>query len=145
MAIREEQLNAAQSALQSGDFSRGLTLAETLVSQDAKDSEAVYIAAVAARYLKQYDAAQKYLATLHSLTPEYGRAWQEEGHLALAQGEKPRALDAFTRAIRFNPALLASWREQAGLLRDSGRNSEAAAAQAQLEEAMRRIRRVLGT
>lgn len=133
MATREDQLKAAQSALQSGDFSQGLALAESLLAQQPGDPEALYISAVACRYLEQHEDAAKHLGDLHKAMPEYGRAWQEEGHLALALGDKRKALDAFARATRFNPALIASWREQARLLAEAGIRADAAAAQAQLD------------
>ena len=61
MATREEQLKSAQSALQSGDFARGMELAETVLAESESDSEALYMAAVAARYLKQPAPAQIFL------------------------------------------------------------------------------------
>ena len=125
MAEREEHLKAAQAALQAGDFALGHKLSEELIAANPGDSEALYLAAVAARYVERFDEADKHLAALHRLTPEYGRAWQEEGHLALAKGDASRALDAFARATRFNPVLAASWREQARLLVQMGRNEEA--------------------
>ena len=133
MASREEQLKAAQTALQSHDFLRGLELAEMVLSEDANDSEALYMAAVASRYLKQFDEAAQYLGLLHTQMPEYGRAWQEEGHLLLACGDRHGALRAFVRATRFNPALSASWREQARIAKDLNRSLESQAAQAQLD------------
>ena len=91
------------------------------------------MAAVAARYLKQFDDAAAHLRQLHDAMPEYGRAWQEEGHLALARGDKQAAMAAFARATRFNSALEASWREQAKLAGELGQSGDAAAARAQLE------------
>ncbi|WP_379553891.1 tetratricopeptide repeat-containing sulfotransferase family protein [Qipengyuania sp. DGS5-3] len=131
MTQRDDSLKAAQAALQSGDYAAGAKLATALLEQDASDGEALYLAAVAARYLHDFSAADGFLKRLHMAMPEYGRAWQEEGHLALAQGADARALDAFTRATRFNPALAASWREQARLLGEAGRTQEAGAATAQ--------------
>lgn len=133
MAPREEQLKAAQTALQASEFAKGLALAENLLAERRSDPEALYLAAVASRYLGKHSDAEKHLGALHQAMPEYGRAWQEEGHLALALGDKTKALEAFARATRFNPALTASWREQAKLLSATGRNAEAAAANAQLE------------
>lgn len=133
MATREEQLKAAQTALQASEFAKGLALAENLLAERRSDPEALYLAAVASRYLGKHSDAEKHLGALHQAMPEYGRAWQEEGHLALALGDKTKALEAFARATRFNPALTASWREQANLLSATGRNAEAAAANAQLE------------
>ncbi|PWL26722.1 MAG: hypothetical protein DCO98_11390 [Altererythrobacter sp. XM-24bin4] len=133
MATREEQLKAAQTALQASEFAKGLALAENLLAERRSDPEALYLAAVASRYLGKHSDAEKHLGALHQAMPEYGRAWQEEGHLALALGDKTKALEAFARATRFNPALTASWRKQAKLLSATGRNAEAAAANAQLE------------
>ncbi len=128
---REDKLKEVQKALQAGQFSDGLEQARALLADDPADGEALYMAAVAARYLKQYGEAAQHLETLHKAMPEYGRAWQEEGHLAMARGDSAAALPAFIRATRFNPALEASWREQARLHAEVGRTVEAQAAEAQ--------------
>ncbi len=130
---REEALKSVQTKLQAGEFEAGFADLEALLAEDPGDGEALYMAAVAARYLKRFDDASDYLQQLHRAMPEYGRAWQEEGHLALARGDSAAALSAFTRATRFNPALEASWREQARLASALGRREEAAAAQAQYD------------
>ncbi|MBD2841074.1 tetratricopeptide repeat-containing sulfotransferase family protein [Erythrobacter rubeus] len=131
MTPRDTNLKSAQQKMQAGDFSGGLDVAEAMLADDSADGEALYLAAVASRYLKRFDEASQHLSNLHAAMPEYGRAWQEEGHLALAQGDKAAALSAFVRAVRFNPALEASWREQTRLLGEAGRTAEAGAAYAQ--------------
>ncbi|MEL7190306.1 MAG: sulfotransferase, partial [Pseudomonadota bacterium] len=128
---REKQLKQIQKALQAGQFEAGLDGARAVLADNAADGEALYMAAVAARYLQRFDEAAEHLKALHSAMPEYGRAWQEEGHLSLAQGDTAGALAAFARATRFNPALEASWREQARLQAEAGRPAEAGAAEAQ--------------
>ena len=133
MSEHGDRVKQAQQALQAGDFAGGLALAETLLASDPGHPEALYIAAVAARYLERYDDAASYLDRLHGENPEYGRAWQEAGHLARAQGKKGDALTAYARAVRFNPALTASWTAQAELLAASGRAAEAGAAREQAE------------
>ena len=125
MTTRETQLKSAQDAMQAGRFAEGLALARALLDEAPEDGEALYLAAVAARYLQDFAAAGAYLDRLHAASPEYGRAWQEAGHLALAHGREAAALAAFQRATRFNPALAASWREQARLLAATGRDGEA--------------------
>ncbi|MFW5633510.1 MAG: tetratricopeptide repeat-containing sulfotransferase family protein [Erythrobacter sp.] len=134
---RAAELKQAQAALQQGRFAEGLAMARALVQDDPGDGEALYLAAVAARYLKDYEAAEDWLSKLHRAMPEYGRAWQEAGHLALARGREAEALAAFVRATRFNPALEASWREQARLLAAAGRAAEAAMARRQQERLAR--------
>ncbi|MFL0355968.1 sulfotransferase [Erythrobacter sp. GH1-10] len=140
---REEQLKSAQRKMQSGQFDAGLSDARSLLDADASDGEALYLAAVACRYLKDFDAAKAFLSRLHAAMPEYGRAWQEEGHLALAQGNSVAALGAFARATRFNPALEASWREQARLYGKAGQAAEAQVAAAQHQRLARLPRELL--
>jgi tetratricopeptide (TPR) repeat protein len=124
-------LKAAQEALQAGRFADGLAIAQALLERDPGDGEAHYMAAIACRYLGRFDAAGEHLAALIAAMPEYGRAWQEAGHLAAARGDSTAALSAYSRATRANPALEASWREQARLLAQAGRAGEARAAEAQ--------------
>ncbi|WP_340587265.1 tetratricopeptide repeat-containing sulfotransferase family protein [Erythrobacter alti] len=128
MADHDDQLAAAQKALQAGDFAGGLKRAETVLTDAPDYAEALYMAAVAHRYLGQHEAAETALAQLHAAMPEYGRAWQEAGHLAKAQGLIGDAIAAFSRATRFNPALEASWRALAEL--QTGAEGMAAKAQA---------------
>ncbi|UAB78036.1 sulfotransferase [Erythrobacter sp. SCSIO 43205] len=130
---RTEQLQSAQKALQAGQFEAGLQTAKDILADEPSDGEALYMAAVACRYLKRFDEAAEHLSALHTAMPEYGRAWQEQGHLALARGDEQGALAAFVRATRFNPALEASWREQARLEAAAGRMAQTNAAKAQQE------------
>ena len=131
MDRRDEQLQTARKALQAGDHAGALAMAEELLAADAGDGDALYVAAVAARYAGEPDAAADYLAALHRAMPEYGRAWQEAGHLAVARNQPEEAIAAFSRAVRFNPALEASWRELARLQAAAGRTAEARAASVQ--------------
>ena len=133
MTTRDDRLARAQQALQAGDFAEGSALVEPLLVDNPADGEALYLAAVAARYLEHFDEADRHLAALHAAMPEYGRAWQEAGHLARATGDIPAAIAAFGRATRFNPALDASWRALAELEQGRGRSAEAQAARAQAE------------
>ena len=131
MDRRDQTLKDAQEALQANAFERGLALAEAILADVPNDAEALYIAAVANRYLARHQDAQDYLDRLHSQIPEYGRAWQEAGHLARATGDTEQAIEAYGRAVRFNPALAASWRAQAELLEAAGRMGEATTARSQ--------------
>ncbi|MEL1249342.1 tetratricopeptide repeat-containing sulfotransferase family protein [Aurantiacibacter gilvus] len=129
MSDRDEQLKLVQNALQAGDFAQGLALVEPVLAVEPDDAEALYMAAVALRYLQRYPEAEANLARLHAVMPEYGRAWQESGHLARAEGRNADAVAAYQRATRFNPALDASWRALADL--QSGAETRAARAQAE--------------
>lgn len=130
---RAERLKQAQTAMQAGQFEQAADIASELLEVHAGDQDALYMAAVAARYLGRFEDAFAHLDALKREVPEYGRAFQEEGHLLKAMGKPDQALTHFQLATRYNPALVASWREQAELLQAAGRTSEAAQANAQTE------------
>ena len=125
-------LKDARLLMQAGRFDAAYAKLAELLSEHPGHQDGLYMAAVCARYLKDYDNASNYLAALKSIVPDYGRAFQEEGHLALAMGNTQAALSAFQSATRCNPALTASWQKQADLLQGAGRNKEADQAFAQL-------------
>ncbi|KHK93330.1 tetratricopeptide repeat-containing sulfotransferase family protein [Novosphingobium malaysiense] len=128
-----EALAAAQDALRAGRFEDAHAGAETILTQEPENAEALYLAAVACRYLEKFKEASALLDRLSAVMPEYGRCWQERGHLARAQGQVERALAAYARAVRYNPVLEASWRAQVDLYAQTGRPAEAATARAQAE------------
>lgn len=119
--------------MQAGQFSVSAEHARALLSANPDDQDGLYIAAVAARYLNDHDTAQSYLQRLKQAAPDYGRAYQEEGHLLKAQGQVGQAITAFQAATRCNPALASSWQAQIELLNAASRPAEAAQAQAQLD------------
>lgn len=133
MSDHAETLKQAQQALQAGDFPRGLELAQGLLATAPDHAEALYVAAVAERLLKRFEDARDTLRRLHAVSPEYGRAWQEAGHLARDAGQQDQAIEAYARAVRFNPVLEASWRQLGELQARAGRVEEARAASAQAE------------
>ncbi|GGN54359.1 hypothetical protein GCM10011349_29980 [Novosphingobium indicum] len=128
-----ETLAAAQDALRGGRFEDAHAGAQAILAQEPENAEALYLAAVACRYLERFKEASECLDRLGAVMPEYGRCWQERGHLARAQGQVERALAAYARAVRYNPVLEASWRAQVDLYAQTGRPAEAATARAQAE------------
>ena len=89
--------------------------------------------AVCHRYRGEFDAALATLARLKTLAPESGRAHQEEGHAYRDSGRPGDALGSYERACRFNPGLVASWREQLRILHHQGRLQQAARVKEQLD------------
>lgn len=125
------QLAQGQKALQAGRFEDGLTAARAALEGTPDSADALYLAAVACRYLARFEDANGFLESLLAVSPEYGRAWQERGHLDRAQGADDAAIAAYARAVRYNPALDASWRAQGDLLAAQSRRAEAEAAHTQ--------------
>jgi tetratricopeptide (TPR) repeat protein len=108
-----------------GEFREAIAVLDQALQSGADPVEARYMRAVCHRYLKDMPSAAADLAALKQIVPDFGRAYQEEGHLHRDSGHAERALLAYQRACRFNPALLASWKSQADILRSLGRTAEA--------------------
>lgn len=113
MASTETGLGQAQNAIMAGQFEDALVPLTAMLSDpdQPRDAqvEAHYMTAVCHRYLKNYAKAHEVLENLKAISPELGRAWQEEGHLLRDQRKMSQAASAYEAAVRFNPALDASW------------------------------------
>ena len=121
-------LKKVQSAIQQGQFDMARRQLETLLADHPGNQDGLYMDAVCARYLGQTDEAFAILDALKRVSPDFGRAFQEEGHLRRKMGDDTGALTAFQRATQYNPALVASWSAQAELLRKAGQADAASQA-----------------
>jgi tetratricopeptide (TPR) repeat protein len=70
----------------------------------------LYVLAVARRFAGRPVEALETLDALHAQAPDYGRGWQERGHLLAKAGRPAEAVPAYERAVQHNPGLLASWK-----------------------------------
>ena len=132
MIETEDKQKSIQVLMQKGQFREALgVVGESLIEQP-KNPEFLYMKAVCARYLKDFNLAQNTLTLLHSASPEFGRAFQEEGHLARDQGLFDAALRAYREATRHNPGLTASWKCQSDILRRKGLTQDAVLVEGQL-------------
>jgi len=132
-AVISTLLAKTQKQMYDGDFVSAEKTAKSLLSQQPDNIDGTYMLAVSQRHQKKYQAAQKTLDALRALTPEFGRAFQEQGHLFRDQGQASDALQAYRMATQFNPALEASFRGQIQILNSQNRKAEAAQAQSQLD------------
>ena len=114
-----------QNLMRQGQFEAAILQCDAQLTDAPDDIELLYMKAVSARYLKDFEQAKITLAHMHEVQPDFGRALQEEGHLSRDQGLFDAALAAYQRACRANPALVASWRAQAIILERKSRHNEA--------------------
>jgi len=128
-----EDLETAKALMQQGDFAAALKGLKYILKEDGKNTEALYMIAVCQRHMGELDAASESLETLLSLSPEYGRGYQEKAHLHRDKSELSQALKAYQYACQLNPALIASWEFQAKILEGVGRHQEARTARQQKE------------
>lgn len=130
---KQDGTSRARQSLQAGRLQEALNLSQSELTRDPANTGALYIHAVALRYLGRQRAALATLQQLQTINPLYGRAYQEAGHNLLRLGEWARAQAAFQRAIELNHALPASWRELAALYRRHNMPAAAETAQAEFD------------
>jgi tetratricopeptide (TPR) repeat protein len=121
----DEQLKLARAQMYEGRFDAALASAETVLRDDAGNIDGLYMKAVCERYLGRNDRALASIDQLKSLSPDFGRAHQEEGHIFKAMGDFEGAMAAYRRACQCNPILQASWKAQAEILEGWGRSVSA--------------------
>lgn len=110
-----QAVQTAQSLMQTGKFDAALKMLAPLLDDQPDHIDGLYMSAVCWRYKKNFPRALQGLDKLKAVSPEFGRAYQEEGHIYRQQGQLDKAIMAYHRACQFNPALLASWRYQADI------------------------------
>ena len=126
-----DSVSRAKQLLQGGKLQGALACAKEALLDSPKNTEALYIQAVALRYLGQPRQALETLDQLKAQQPTYARAYQEEGHNLKQLGDLKRATIAFQQAVDLNHALLASWRELASLHKRNNNQLEFNLAQAE--------------
>lgn len=126
-----EGASRATQLLREGKLEEALGSAQAELLANPDDTEALYLEAVALRYLGKPRQALESLAKLQSQQPTHARAWQEQGHSLKLLGDLQRAANAYQHAVDLNHALLASWRELAALQQRLGNQREFKLAQAE--------------
>ncbi len=122
-----------QQFMRAGQYADAKAKAVRQLAEYPKHPEFLYMKAVCERYLKEFKSAETTVARLHDAIPEFGRAYQEEGHLYRDQGLFDSALKSYRFATRYNPGLFGAWKGQMDILRRKGREEDAKAVQVQFD------------
>jgi len=130
----DNRLKEAQQKIIAGDFSGSLALSSAVVLDQPDNIDARYMMAVAKRYSGDTSGALADIAHLKAMAPEYGRAFQEEGHVHRALEDASAAMRAYQIAVRYNPMLDASFEALAQLQQAA---KQATAAKQSLAQAQR--------
>ncbi len=105
----------ATELAKSGEYQVALDKLDEMGAELSSDVEGTYVRAVCLRKLNKNDDAITALEQVLKLDSSYIRAYQELGHILLAQGELTKAAKAYETAVSKDSALLASWRALAGI------------------------------
>ena len=119
-------LPVLRASLGRGRYAEVLGVADAYLGEHIGHRDLLYLVAVAQRMLQRIPEALGTLATLQSFHPRYSRLFQERGHCHVALRDAPKAIEAFEWAIRYNPALPASWQALERLYRIADRPQDSA-------------------
>ena len=109
-------LQEAKRLLQQGEYQEARAKLTQILNEQPKHKEALYYLAVIERQQGNLNEAHEAVRNLLHHHSDYGRGYQEQGHLLLAGKETDKALAAYQRAVALNPALVSSWRALVNLL-----------------------------
>jgi len=115
-----DALKRAESLMQQGQIPNAARLLENLHDQTPDQPRVLFLLAVCRRASGHHDQALELQTRLTRLEPDYGRAWQEIGHIHRDRDQAEAAITAYRRAVELNPGLLASWRDLGRMLRQQG-------------------------
>ena len=102
-------LSEGTQAVKENRFADALKIFEIILKDHPENIDALYLASVSSRYLKNFDDSKEYIERLMLLAPDMGRAYQELGHIHRDMGDEEKAIIHYRQACELNPALLSSW------------------------------------
>lgn len=129
-SVGADPLRHAEALLKQQRFGAAASQLETILEASPEERQPLYLLAVCRRMQRRFADADQILNKLVGVAPDFGRAWQELGHLRRDQGVFDKALSAYERAVEFNPGLMASWRFLAQMHASVGSNERAKVAEA---------------
>jgi tetratricopeptide (TPR) repeat protein len=118
-------IQQAKILMQGSKIAEAEIIVLDLLDQDQEDLEGLYILSVCQRYLQKYKQALQTLEKIKVLNPDYGRTYQEEGHIYRQHQAVVPAIEAYNQAVLRNPALLACWQALADLYQQQANHTAA--------------------
>ena len=115
-----------------GHYAEALASAEALAVAAPDNRDALYLIAANQRCLHRVEPALATLRGLEERYPRFSLLYQERGHCYTTLGDKPLAIESFSRAVSLNPALSTSWAMLERLCRVTGQVENAGLAARQL-------------
>ena len=121
----ETEVRRIKALIGDGRHDEACQACAALLQGVPENRDALYMKAVAERYLGRIDAALGTLALMEGMHPTYSRLFQERGHCFIAMRNPAAALDAFLKAVNLNAALPASWNALHILFKSARRSEDA--------------------
>ena len=137
MAI-ESEVGRIRELSKCGRHREALAAAEVLVAEVPQNRDILYLIAANQRCLNRIPEALATLQRLEQEHPQFSLLYQERGHCYMTLRDALRAIAAFQRAVKINPALTTSWTLLENLYRMTG-DAEAAATAAERVSSLKRL------
>jgi tetratricopeptide (TPR) repeat protein len=131
-ATPASQLPRLRASLRQHRFAEVLVSTEALLAEHPRHRDLLLFKAIAERYLRRIPDALSTLEALERHHAHFSRLFEERGRCYVELKQAPQAIEAFTGAVKRNPALLGAWRMLEGLYRLTGQAAEAADAASQV-------------
>src|SRR5262249_38603737 len=128
----ELEVQRARKLVQERRFAEALAAVDALLTTVPENRDILYLRALSQRMLGDVPAALATLSRLEQLHPRFSRLFQERGQCHVALKQAPEAIDAFTQAVRINPALPISWGMLESLFRMTRQAQKASEAASQV-------------
>jgi tetratricopeptide (TPR) repeat protein len=119
----DEVAELAKNLIQKGKFAAAEQVVQDALqntSLDDSHAEILYNLAVSQRYQRKFTEALTTLGKLRNVDSGFARGFQEQGHAFFALQKYDEATSAYEKAVKLNPALLASWKALVSLYQSAG-------------------------
>jgi tetratricopeptide (TPR) repeat protein len=116
----ELEVHRIRALLKEQRFADAVSAAASLRKTFPENRDVLYLLAFGLRHARRTADALETLADMERYHPGVSRLYQERGHCYVALKDAPRAIEAYERAVRINPALPDTWSVLEGLYRMVG-------------------------
>jgi tetratricopeptide (TPR) repeat protein len=124
----ESEVDRIRELSNSGRHGEALAAAEAFAAGAPANRDGMYLIAANQRCLNRISDALATLQQLEQKHPQFSLLYQERGYCYTTLRDASRAIDAFSRAVDLNPALIPSWTMLERLYRMTGEMKNAATA-----------------
>ena len=111
----ESEVQRIRALLKQRHFAEAVDAAAALRREYPENRDVLYLLALGQRHARRTADALATLDELERHHPGASLLYQERGHCYVVLKDAPRAIEAYERAVRINPALLATWSLLEGL------------------------------
>ena len=120
----EQEVQRIRGLIGERRFGEAVDAASALRTSFPENRDVLYLLALGLRQTRRLEDALRVTQELERHHPGMSALYQERGHCYVALKDAPRAIEAYERAVRINPALPDTWSMLEGLYRMVGSDAQ---------------------